>query len=334
MIALNHRLQLPNLVPEIACAAEVVQDCAGRTDADPKHWCDTRRIALPAADGYPLTALRYSSSRRTRAHLIVAGATGVPQQFYRRFAQYAASEGYPTLTLDYRGVGLSAPPTLKGFRMDYFDWGRFDLAAAVDVMSHANVPLYLVGHSFGGQAIGMLPNHDKVAAVVLFGTGAGWHGWMPSIESVKVLAMWNVLGPLLTSWKGYLPLSLIGMGEDLPLDFYEKWKHWCRFPNYFFGDPSMRHQVARFGRVRVPILAATSIDDRWSPPRSRDAFMRGYTGAAVDTWDIDPEQLGLTKLGHMGYFRPDARQLWAATLQWLAARSATASTPNAAARAS
>ena len=29
----------------------------------------------------------------------------------------------------------SEPPSLKGFRMDYVDWGRIDLAAAVDAMS-------------------------------------------------------------------------------------------------------------------------------------------------------------------------------------------------------
>ena len=33
---------------------------------------------------------------------MIAGATGVPQRFYRGFAQYAAAHGYTTLTLDYR----------------------------------------------------------------------------------------------------------------------------------------------------------------------------------------------------------------------------------------
>ena len=88
---------------------------------------EAERVALSAADGYPITGMRYANAGPTRAHLIVAGATGVPQRFYRRFAEFAAAAGYSTMTLDYRGVGLSAPTTLKGFRMDYFDWGRLDL---------------------------------------------------------------------------------------------------------------------------------------------------------------------------------------------------------------
>jgi predicted alpha/beta hydrolase len=275
------------------------------------------RTVLTAADGYPITGVRYAGSGPTRGHVIVAGAIGVSQRFYRRFAEFAAALGYATMTLDYRGVGLSAPATLEGFRMDYFDWARLDLAAAVAAMSSPGVPLYVVGHSFGGHAFGMLPNHARVARFYTFGTGAGWHGWMPLIERIKVLALWHVVAPLLTRWKGYLSLSLLGMGEDLPLDFYTRWRRWCRYPNYFFGDPSVRYLLRSFDRVRAPLMAANSIDDRWAPPQSRDAFIAGYRNAARQTLDIDPARFGLREIGHMGYFRASAASLWESALGWL-----------------
>lgn len=275
------------------------------------------REILWTADGYPITATRYTTSASSRAHLVVAGAVGVPQRFYHRFAEFAAAAGYACMTLDYRGVGLSAPATLQGFRMDYFDWARLDLAAAVAAMRRPDLPLYVVGHSFGGHAFGLLPNQAHVSGFYTFGTGAGWHGWMPLLERIKVFVMWNALGPLLTGWNGYLSWSLLGMGEDLPLDFYRRWKHWCRYPNYFFGDPAMRHLAREFDRVRAPLMAANSIDDRWAPPQSRDAFMAGYRNAARHTLDLDPAHLGLRGIGHMGYFRPDAVPLWASALAWL-----------------
>lgn len=277
---------------------------------------EVKDVTLVTADSYALGATRYDPLTPPRARLIVAGATGVPQRFYRRFAQYAAARGYATLTLDYRGIGRSAPASLKAFEPSYFDWGRFDLAAAVDTMSIGRLPLYVVAHSSGGHAFGLLPNHNKVAKLYTFGTGAGWHGWMPRWERVKVLAMWHVLGPLLTAWKGYLAWSLLRMGEDLPLSLYQQWKRWCRYPNYFFGDPLVQHMVRGFERVRTPILAANAIDDRWSPPRSRDAFMAGYRNAPVQTHDIDPRQWGLSRIGHMGYFRAYAPPLWDAALRW------------------
>jgi predicted alpha/beta hydrolase len=273
-------------------------------------------IELTAADGYRLGALRYRPVGPTRAHLIVAGATAVPQQFYKRFAQFAASRGFDTLTLDYRGVGLSAPPSLKGFTMDYLDWARQDLAAAVDAMKSDQLPLFMVGHSFGGHAFGLLPNHREISGLYTFATGAGWSGWMPPLERLKVLFMWWMLGPVVTRLVGYLPWSRLGMGEDLPLDVYRQWRQWCRYPRYFFDDPSLPNLQGAFDSVRAPIVAANALDDAWAPPRSRDAFMAGYRQTQWQQLDIDPSQAGVGPIGHMGYFRPSAQPLWSAALNW------------------
>lgn len=286
-----------------------------------------QRLTLSAADGYPIAATLYSANAaanagpagHARGHLIVAPATGVPQGYYRRFAEFAAARGYRVLTLDYRGIGLSKPATLKGFKMDYLDWGRLDLAAAVGHMDATKgdaLPLFLMGHSYGGHALGLLPNQDRIAACYLFGTGAGWHGWMPPLERVKVLAMWHLVGPLLTRWKGYLAWSKLGMGEDLPLDVYRQWKGWCRFPHYFFDDPGMTGIGDSYDRVRMPVAAANTLDDLWARPESRDAFMAGYRNADVTAVTIDSQRDGLGAIGHMGYFKAKAQPLWEDALAW------------------
>lgn len=287
-------------------------------------------LTLTAADGYALAAARYAvPNAPPRAHLVVAGATGVPQAFYRRFAGHAAGRGFETLTLDYRGVGRSAPPgaprSLRGFRVDYRDWARQDLAAAVGRARSAaerdGVPLYLVGHSYGGHALGLLPDPGAVAAAYFFAVGAGWAGWMAPAERAKVTLMWNAVGPAVVRWKGYLAWSLLGMGEDLPLGVYRQWRRWCAFPHYFFDDPEVAGEMrALFARVRLPIRAANAADDAWAPPRSRDAFMAGYRNAPWDAVDLDPAAYG-GRVGHTGYFRPAAAALWDDALGWLAARS-------------
>lgn len=57
-------------------------------------------LTLITADAYPIAATCYSARGKARAHLVMAGATGVPQGFYRRFAQFASSRGYTVMTLD------------------------------------------------------------------------------------------------------------------------------------------------------------------------------------------------------------------------------------------
>lgn len=288
-----------------------------RSTTSPNQPMNTSEaLTLTTRDGCALQALRYPATGQVRGHLVVAGATGVPQLFYKNFALFAAQQGYNTLTVDYRGIGLSKPANLRGFQMDYLDWAFHDVAAAVDAMASDTLPLFMVGHSFGGHAFGLLPNHDKVARFYTFATGAGWHGWMPPAEQLKVLLMWHVIGPLLTRWKGYLAWSKLNMGEDLPMGVYRDWKRWCRFPHYFFDDPSMPQVAGLFGRVRTPIIAANATDDLWAPPASRDAFMAAYCNTTVRKLDIHPQRQGLGPIGHMGYFRRQAQPLWSDVLNW------------------
>ncbi|MCG2584404.1 alpha/beta fold hydrolase [Massilia sp. TS11] len=281
-----------------------------------------QHLHLHAADGYRLSATRYPAHGAVRGKIVIAGATGVPQGFYRRFAEFAASQGYEVMSLDYRGIGRSRPARLRGFRMNYLDWARLDLAAAVDAMHTPTLPLYLIGHSYGGHAFGLLPNHAKVTAACVFATGAGWHGWMPAPERWRVRFMWTVVAPLLVRLKGYLAWSWLGMGEDLPLDVYRQWKHWCSYPRYFFEDPAMQTETARFAEVRRPILACNALDDLWARPNSRDAFMAGYRNSPVQTLDIDPKAFGRGPIGHMGYFRAACQPLWEQALAWFSQHGA------------
>jgi len=275
-------------------------------------------VALTAADGYELAAKRYVNPQVTqRARLLIAGATGVPQGFYRRFAEFAAEQGFDVLTLDYRGIGDSAPDSLIGFNMDYRDWARYDLAAAVAAHYCESMPLVVVGHSYGGHAIGMLPNHELISAVYTFATGAGWHGWMPLLERWKAWFMWNVLGPVLTRKYQYLPGRRLGLGEDMPLAVFVQWRRWCSYPNYFFGDKKLPDLAQQFAEVRLPFVAANATDDWWALPRSRNAFMTYYRNAPMIGLDIEPKQIGVKSIGHMGYFRPQAQPLWQPALDWL-----------------
>lgn len=278
-------------------------------------------LQLISPDGYRLGAHLYRGQEPVRANLVVGGATGVPQRFYRRFAEFASLRGFQVLTLDYRGIGESAPRSLRGFEVNFLDWARLDLACAVEHLARdSDLPLFMIGHSFGGHAFGLLPNVDRVRGLYTYATGAGWHGWMPAWERLRVQLMWNLVGPLLTTWKGYLAWSLLGMGEDLPLNIFHQWRKWCSYPHYFFQDPALAAEVqGLFARVRTPIVAANSLDDLWAPPASRNAFMKGYCNAPWQPHDILPRQLGVGRLGHMGYFRSQASALWKESLDWFEA---------------
>lgn len=283
---------------------------------------DKLTISLICKDGTRIGTTQFKPPQAAIGQILVAGATGVPQGFYQRFAEYATERGYVVRTLDYRGVGASAPKSLRGYRMNYLDWGRQDLAATLDDMEtkHTSLPIYMMGHSYGGHGFGLMPNHHQVKKFYTFASGAGWSGHMPKSERLRVWMLWNVIGPVSVPLLGYMHGKVIG-GENLPRDVFYQWRRWCQYPHYFFDDPTTAPDLIHFSDVRTPICAANAYDDAWAMPTSRDHFFKGYKNAPFSSVDIDPSAFGARGIGHMGYFRKGSETLWENALNWFEIRS-------------
>lgn len=273
---------------------------------------------IDATDGYKLACTLYPCENLRQARVVLAGATGVPQRFYRRFAEHLARAGFEVVTFDYRGIGASRRAPLKGFDANFLTWPEKDLEAVVN-WSLESAKTAVVGHSFGGHAFGMLSRANDTLGLFVFGVGAGWDGYMRPLERARVKLFWNVLGPLSTRMLGFMPGSKFGMGEDLPLGVYTQWKRWCRYPTYFFEDRTL-DMTSRFGAVHVPVVAVNVEDDAWAPPQSGRAFVSGYANAPLDCRSI----AAVSPMGHMGYFRPGPAQtvLWDDARAWLEQRAA------------
>jgi len=282
-------------------------------------------IELLTEDGFRLSGRLWEGEKTTasigRPMVLIAGATGVPQRFYGRFAAFLAAENISALTFDYRGIGASAPASLRGFDADFLHWARFDLAAALSYCLERG-PTAVVGHSFGGHAFGLTQRANETLGLYTFGTGAGWHGYMPWLEQLKVRFLWGIVGPLTTQLLGYLPSRRIGLGENLPLNVYRDWKRWCSYPNYYFGDSTFRY-ADNVRKVQTPIVAVSAADDLWAPPVSRDAFFDGYENARRKMLTV--ESTSARPIGHLGYFRSSGAHLWPDVSAWVKGVGAGAS---------
>jgi len=63
------------------------------------------------------------------------------------------------------------------------------------------------------------------------------------------------------------------------------------------------------------VLAYSFGDDKWGTSRSVDAMMRAYP--KVERRHVEPSDLGLARIGHVGYFRTGSEPLWRDTIAWL-----------------
>lgn len=277
------------------------------------------RTEFPAADGYPLAATLFEPGQAARAMVLIASATAVPQGYYAKFARYLASQDFRVVTFDYRGIGRSKPKGgLRGFEARMRDWAALDLTAAVDYADSLaeGKPLLYVGHSFGGQALGQLPNNHKISRALFAASQIGYWKLFPAPEKYRVWFMLRVLGPALYTMFGYVPGKL-GMGEDLPKGVFREWAGWCMKPRYLYDDETLETRK-NFPNYHGALRAIGMSDDDWAPPATVAGLLAGYTGTAPEHITVTPESVGQKKIGHFGYFREPSREpLWREAAEWL-----------------
>jgi predicted alpha/beta hydrolase len=231
------------------------------------------------------------------------------------------------LTYDYRGIGGSRemalegnnqPKPLTGFRASMADWAALDITAAVKWMRerYRQVPLLYVGHSFGGQALGLLPNNDEVSRALLIAAQAGYWKLMASPEKYRVYAMMNFIGVPMTQWLGYAP-GRLGIGEDLPKDAFLQWVRWVMSPRYLFDDRSLV-SVANFAHYDGALRAICLADDSWATRPAVELLCSGFTAIEPEIVTLTPADAGARHIGHFGFFRPRHHDtLWRAAAKWL-----------------
>ena len=269
-------------------------------------------IALTASDGYTISAATFGSGKP----VLIMPATGVPQSYYAKFAAYLAERGFSVLTFDYRGIGRSKNGDLRKMTARMRDWALLDATAAFDfLLRQGSDPVSVVGHSFGGQAVGLLPQPERIRGALLVGSQSGyWRNW-PALGKLWMWPTTHLGLDAVTTLFGYFPGSRLGFGEDLPPGVAREWAAWCRHPTYLVGALGVEEAYAR---VRSPIRAYAIGDDAFAPLPAVDALGRLYPNARWETRPVAPRELGVNAIGHFGFFRERFRDsLWREAADWL-----------------
>ena len=261
-------------------------------------------ITFPATDGYLLGATLFLPRGAKRHAVLINSATATPRRIYKGFAGYLARRGCAVLTYDYRGtgdsrqkamVGYNQLKSLVGFKASMSDWAALDAAAAVAWMRerYKTLPLNYVGHSFGGQALGLLPNNTEVSRALFIAAQAGYWKLMASPERYRVYAMLNFVGLPLTKLLGYTP-GWAGLGEDLPKGVFEQWVGWVMSERYLFTDPKLPG-LSNFANYKGAMRALCLSDDPWATRPAVGLLCSGFTAIEPEILTITPADAGAAR---------------------------------------
>ncbi|MEO8718853.1 MAG: alpha/beta fold hydrolase [Burkholderiales bacterium] len=277
-------------------------------------------VEFAARDGYRLAGTLYRPRTPNRRAVLFQAAAGVKQEYYGKFAAYLATRGFAALTFDYRGIGRSRPPKLRGFKARMRDWAEKDIGGGLDYLARAThgARIIGIGHSFGGQAFGIVPGNERYVAVMTVGSQSGyWKHWSGKGRA----GMWfltHVVLPGMSRLYGYVPARVFGQGEDLPAGVATEWSSWCRHPGYIVGALGAQEAYARFA---APIRAYAVADDSYAPLKAVEAFLDFYPNSVRNLERVDPAQVGDGPIGHFGFFRERFKDtLWKDSADWMEAR--------------
>jgi len=263
-----------------------------------------------ATDGYELAGSWFPCVEARGAVLISAG-TGIRRQFYSRLAEFLQSRGFSVMTYDYRGIGGSRRGPLRSLQADKLTWAERDMTAAWAELGARSpgIPLYWLGHSLGGQMVGLVEGSERAAAICTVGTGVGI--WWKMLKPYRwfCIFVWYFYMPLMTALYGYAPARMIRQGQDLPKGVALQWSLWCRSKDYF-GKHLGSSRLARMAAVRQRWWTVGFTDDPIATWQTIPHMMRFYPKADVQFDMYTPAELGLKEVGHHGFFRPGCEALW------------------------
>lgn len=265
------------------------------------------------ADGVRLRGTWHRPIAPAVAAVVLHGAVGVPQSYYQAFAAWLAGTlGIACLTYDYRDFGASARGPVLEAKATLADWGLQDQPAALRALRAAlpGVPVWVIGHSLGGIMLGFNPGMAGVARVITLGSGAVQFRDHPWPYKAQAALFWYGHGPVLARAMGYLPGRYSGLGVDLPAGVYWQWRRWCTQTGGFFADVGRQLPMPDANVIRAPLKLIAVADDPMVPQAAVWRLMALHAQAPKTQMLLQPQDHGLTRIGHLAAFSPRNAVVW------------------------
>ena len=273
---------------------------------------NVKDITIICADSAPLAASLFSPSLPAKAAIMIGPATGIKRQFYRAFATYLAAQGFGVITYDNRGIGDSVKGSVKQSDASLVTWGEQDMPAVLESLKlhFPNVPYFLVGHSAGGQLLGLMYNVCDLTAFCNFGSSSGSLRNMPKSYLIKAHFFMNVFIPVSNLLFGHTKSQWVGMGEPLPKKVARQWQKWCNGRGYVktgFGSDVIQHH---YDTIQIPSKWLLANDDDIANIRNVHDMLSVFPNMDAEIEELEPKALNVNEIGHMKFFSRKCQHLW------------------------
>lgn len=249
---------------------------------------------------------------------MIGPATGIKRGFYHSFAKHLAERGYGVITFDNRGIGDSRGEDINNVDASLINWGRLDMTAVLEHLkqSFKNTPYHLVGHSAGGQLLGLMPNAGELTSFFNYAASSGSLSMMPYPFKISAHFFMNIFIPFNNLLFGKTNSQWVGMGDPLPKLVAQQWSRWCNGKGYVAVDFGKQVREHWYNEIAVPSRWLYASDDSIATADTVPDMVRIFPKSDAEIIRLNPKELGLKTLGHMRFFSSRNEALWSYAVDW------------------
>lgn len=263
------------------------------------------------SNGFPVTAHVFHPGKSNGRLLLINSATGVRQQVYFSFARYFSGKGFTVITYDYRGIGLSKPENLKGFKASMRSWGSEDYKAVTEYIkvNFKEYRKYCLGHSVGALIIGMNKDSEIFEKFIFVGTQNAFVGNLKRRTKMEAYMGFGIVQPLMTAFLGYFPAHWFGLGESLPKNCASDWR------TLILNKKSTGALLEKTGdyskSLSQEVFVIRAEDDAWLTEKGVKSLLNDtypYLKPVYRLIKASESEKG--EIGHINFFRSYNNKLW------------------------
>lgn len=242
-------------------------------------------------------------SQKEDTVLIIASATGVKQEYYFQFSQYVSDRGVSVITFDYNGIGRSLTKPIGEVSSNAADWGMSDLESIIQYVlkNYANSKKVILGHSIGGQLIGLAQSSTKIDKIILVAAQSGYWKFWKGVGRIKMWFNWYILFPILIKLFGFLNSKKLSGMENLPKNVANQWRNWGKNSDYILSDTTITSKY--YENIVVEITSFSIDDDDFAPKEAVKWMTNQYRNSKIQHRHLNPNDFQVSKIGHFGVFK-------------------------------
>lgn len=282
------------------------------------HHTPKKEVVITCQDGFTLAGTLFTPNT-VKAAVMIAPATGIKKTFYWAFANYLCEHHYAVLTFDNRGIGQSIQESLNHGNPSLTNWGVLDMTAVLEFLKtrFPNKDYHLVGHSAGGQLVGLMKNAQDLKSMFNFGSSSGSIKYARYPFKLKSAFFLRVFIPLCNLLFGHTKSQWVGMGEPLPKQVGKEWSKWCSGTGYVKVDLDTKIKTHLYNTLAFNSLWVHAQDDEIANYNNVKDMIRVFPNIKADIITLSPNAYGFKTIGHMKFFSRQKKALWPIALDWL-----------------